>query len=164
MSVNLGLDDLTVPLRVVRFGLLAVLVRPEHVGGDARHQAPWHNSLRLRAQIVAESRNYIAFAGGQSLQAGPGNLLRGLLVLAGELLLAGDGVEFRFGGTGTKGTDTNAVRPHLFGKSFRKQEVEGFRCGVGGEHPLDGGVDEDHLDRRLLDRGPHERPRAPFVL
>src|SRR4029077_18557835 len=111
-------------------------------------QAPWHNSLRLRAQIVAESRNYMAFAGGQSLQAGPGNLLRGLLVLAGELLLAGDGVEFRFGGTGTKGTDTNAVRSHLFGKSFRKQEVEGFRSGVGGDvrnslESSGGGEDQD---------------------
>ena len=69
-----------------------------------------------------------------------------LLVLAGELLLAGDGVEFRFRGAGAKGANPNAVRPHLFGKSLCKQKVEGFCCRVGGDvrHSLEGsGGSED---------------------
>jgi hypothetical protein len=73
---------------------LTVLVRPKHTRRDSRHQASRHHALRLRAQIIAYAGNHVAPASCKGFEASSSDLFGGFLVLTGELLLPGDGVEF----------------------------------------------------------------------
>src|SRR5260370_10131155 len=74
---------------------LLLLRRLEHACGNSADEAPRDEAFAVRAEIISEAGNDVAFAGGQGFQPGADDFFGGL-GLPLESLLAGDGVEFRF--------------------------------------------------------------------
>src|SRR5207253_10516185 len=57
---------------------LVFFFRLEHAGGGARNQATGNQPFAVRAQIIPEPGDDVAFSGGESPQPGSRDLLRGL--------------------------------------------------------------------------------------
>src|SRR6201993_1560419 len=85
----------------------------------------------MRAEIISQAGNDVAFPRCESLQAGSSHLPGGFLVLLSELLLPSHDVEFRLSRARTEGANTNSVWLHFLRQAFGKKKVEGFRCRVG---------------------------------
>jgi hypothetical protein len=125
-------------------------MRAKHAGGDAGYEAAGDESLAEYAEVIAEARDDVAFAGGESAEAGAGDFFGGFAVGAGggDVGLASDFGEFGFGGAGAEGADADAVGLHFFGEAFGKEKVEGFGGGVRGDvgNALEGGSGGDDQD------------------
>src|SRR5215469_1597963 len=91
----------------------------EHAGRRARNKATWHQPFAVRAKIIREPGDDIAFPVGQSPQPGSRDLLRALRTV-NKFLLPCDGVKLGFRRAGAEGANADAVRLHFFGQPLGK--------------------------------------------
>ena len=69
--------------------------RPEHARGYAGYETTRDQAFTMRAKIISEAGNHIAFSRRESSQASARNFFRRLGILH-EFFLASDRVKFRF--------------------------------------------------------------------
>jgi len=98
---------------------LVFLFRLEHAGGGARNQATGNQPFAVRAQIIPEPGDDVAFSGGESPQPGSRDLLRGLRSM-NKFLLPRDGMKLGLGRAGAKCANADAVRLHFLGQPLGK--------------------------------------------
>jgi len=82
-------------LRSVRQKRLLLVPGLEHSRGNSGDQAARNQSFAMRAEIIAETGNYVTFSRREGFQAGARDFFRGLGIFH-EFFLAGGRVKFRF--------------------------------------------------------------------
>src|SRR5256884_7708598 len=104
---------------------LVFLFRLEHAGGGARNQATGNQPFAVRAQIIPEPGDDVAFSGGESPQPGSRDLLRGLRSM-NKFLLPRDGMKLGLGRAGAKCANADAVRLHFLGHPSANKRSKAF--------------------------------------
>src|SRR6266581_1451153 len=108
------------PLQTDSYFFLFLHFGLEHAGRGSGDEAAGDQALAMRAEIVSEAGDDVAFSSGKSFQPGLRDFFRGL-GLADEFLLAGNSVKFGFRRAGAERANADAVGFHFFGEALGEE-------------------------------------------
>src|SRR5205823_11474451 len=110
---------------------VTIWFRPEHACSGQRDKAARNQAFPMRAKIIRQTGNDTALSSSKSFQSGSCYFLRRFRPVS-EFFLPCNDMKLGFRRTGAESANPDSVRLHFLGETLGKEQIKGFRRGIGG--------------------------------